>query len=63
MPAVTFSGNSQMVVYCHHDTLDLIACSYLKDGYGDDGVKLFLVVAGDKIRGNNHKALEVQIGS
>lgn len=53
-----------MVVYCHRDTLDLITCSYLQSGYGDDGVKLFLAVAGDKIRGTNHKpALEVQVGS
>lgn len=63
-PTVTFSGGSQMVVCCHHDTLDVVTCSYLKDGYGDDGVKLFSVLAGDKIQGNNHNpTLEVQAGS
>lgn len=58
-----FRGQSD-VVYCHQNTLGLITCSYLKDGYRDDGVKLFSVVADDKIRGNNHKpAWEVQVGS
>lgn len=64
LPTVTFSGDSQMVVYRHHDTLELITWSYVKDDYGDDGVTPFSVVVGDKIRGNNHKpALEVQAGS
>lgn len=52
----------QLVVYSYEIyTLGPITCSYFKDGYRDDGVKQFLLVAGEKMRGNNHRsALEVQ---
>lgn len=64
MPTVAFSGNSQVVMYCHHDNCDLGTCRYVEDGCGNDGVKLFLIVERDKIRRNNHNpALEVQDGS